>query len=108
MMRILFSTACPVLGLAALVAACTSDPGFTGVAGVREATAAEVTACTYVTDISGSPSVYGPLATQGLKYMRNKIMADAQASGANTVVFDQATPGADVYKLHAVAYRCGA
>lgn len=27
-----------------------------------------------------------------------------QAAGANTVVFDQATPGADIYELHAVAY----
>ena len=92
--------------LMAALAGCTSDPGFTGVSGVREAAKAEVAACTYVTDISGSPSVYGPLATQGLKYMRNKIMADAQSSGANTVVFDQATPGTDVYSLHAVAYRC--
>lgn len=107
MMRKLISTPYPALGAAALLAACTGDPGFTGVAGVREATPAEVSSCTYVSDIDGTPSVYGPLATQGLKYMRNKIMADAQASGANTVVFDQATPGADVYKLHAVAYRCG-
>jgi hypothetical protein len=86
--------------------ACTSDPGFTGVAGVREATPAEVAACRRITDISGTPSVFGPLATQGLKYMRNKIMADARSAGANTVVFDQATPGADVYELHAVAYAC--
>lgn len=95
-----------LLAGAAGLAACTSDPGFTGVAGVREAGPAEVAACRRITDIRGTPSVFGPLATQGLKYMRNKIMADAQAAGANTVVFDQATPGADVYELHAVAYAC--
>jgi hypothetical protein len=33
-------------------------------------------------------------------------MADARDAGANTVVFDPVTPGADVYELHAVAYRC--
>ena len=92
-------------GLAA-VTGCTSDPGFTGVAGVREARPEEVALCRRIADISGRPSVYGPLASQGLKYMRNKIMADAQSAGANTVVFDQATPGVDVYELHAVAYAC--
>lgn len=98
-------TAVLLAGVAGL-AACTNDPGFTGVAGVREATPAEVAACRRITDIRGTPSVFGPLATQGLKYMRNKIMADAAEAGANTVVFDQATPGADVYELHAVAYAC--
>jgi len=93
-------------GFAAALGGCTSDPGFTGVVGVREATGAEVAACKYVTDISGTPGVFGPLAAEGLKYMRNKILSDAGAAGANTVVFDQATPGADIYKLHAVAYNC--
>lgn len=91
---------------AVLVAACTQDPGFVGVMGVREADAGSVAQCTYVSDISMTPGVYGQLATQGLKYARNKVMAEAQAAGANTVVFDQTTPGADVYQLHAVAYRC--
>lgn len=92
--------------LAAGLAACTQDPGFVGVAGVREAAAAEVAACSYVTDIRMSPGVYGVLADQGLKYARNTIMADARDAGANTVVFDPVTPGADVYEIHAVAYRC--
>lgn len=96
-----------LIATAAVVAAgCTQDPGFTGVSGVREADAASVAQCSYVTDISTTPGVYGQLATQGLKYARNRVMAEAQAAGANTVVFDQATPGADVYQLHAVAYRC--
>lgn len=90
------------------LAACSSDPGFTGASGVREATAQEVSQCKYISDISMTPGVYGQLATQGLKYARNKVMAEAQAAGANTIVFDQATPGADVYQLHAVAYHCGA
>lgn len=92
--------------LAATVAACTQDPGFVGVAGVREARAEEVAACIYVTDIRMAPGVYGLLADQGVKHARNRIMADARDAGANTVVFDTVTPGADVYELHAVAYRC--
>ncbi|MEZ5779952.1 MAG: hypothetical protein R3E44_16485 [Paracoccaceae bacterium] len=95
-----------ILALAVTVSACTQDPGFTGVSGVREASAAEVAQCTYVSDIRMTPGVYGALATQGLKYARNKVMADARDAGANTVVFDQTTPGADIYQLHAVAYRC--
>ncbi len=92
--------------LAASLLACTRDPGFVGVAGVREATAAEVAACTYVSDIRMRPGTYGLLADQGVKYARNTIMADARDAGANTVVFDSVAPGADVYQLHAVAYRC--
>lgn len=92
--------------IAAPLAACTTDPGFTGVAGVREATVAEVARCTYISDIRMTPGTYGILADQGVKYARNKVMADARASGANTVVFDPVSPGADVYVLHAVGYRC--
>ena len=63
-------------GLAAL-AGCTSDPGFTGVSGVREATATEVLACTYISDISMRPSLYGPvLGQEALKYARNLIGPD--------------------------------
>lgn len=91
---------------AAGMAACAQDPGLVGVAGVREASAAEVAQCTYLTDIRMTPGLYGPLAGQGLKYARNKILADARDAGGNTVVFDTVTPGADVYELHAVAYRC--
>ncbi|MCV2863813.1 hypothetical protein [Defluviimonas sp. WL0075] len=92
---------------AAALAGCTNDPGFRGVIGVREARAEDVLACRYISDISMRPSLYGPvLGQQALKYARNTIMADALDSGANTVVFDQATPGSDVYKLHAKAYSC--
>lgn len=97
------------LALALIAAACTSDPGFTGVSGVREAaTAAEVQHCRYITNISMTPGVFGPLATQGLKYARNTVKADAQAAGADTVLFDKVSPGADVYEVKAVAYRCAA
>jgi hypothetical protein len=95
----------PLLAGLAVLAAC-SDPGFTGVAGVREATTAEVAQCRYISNISMTPGVFGPLATQGLKYARNKIKADAQMAGADTVVFAQVSPGADVYQVEAVAYRC--
>ncbi|MCV2869834.1 hypothetical protein OEW28_14455 [Defluviimonas sp. WL0002] len=75
--------------------------------GVREATPGEVASCRYISDISMRPSLYGPvLGQEALKYARNTIMADALDSGANTVVFEQATPGTDVYKLHAKAYSC--
>lgn len=93
--------------LAAVTAGCTNDPGFTGVSGVREAEAGEVLACRYISDISARPALYGPvLGQEALKYSRNTILADALDSGANTVVFDQVTPGSDIYKLHAKAYRC--
>lgn len=95
----------PVLAAFAL-SACQRDPGFTGVAGVREASAAEVARCAYVSNFSMRPGVYGVLAEQGIRYARNRIMADAQAAGANTVVFDPVSPGAPVYELKAVAYRC--
>lgn len=95
-----------IAAMVAGLAGCTNDPGFRGVSGVREASAAEVTACRYITDISMRPGVYGVLAEEGLKYARNTIMADALDAGANTVVFDQVTPGADIYKLHAQAYQC--
>lgn len=94
------------LAIGGIMAGCTDDPGFTGVTGVREATLADVGQCKYLMDISGRPGVYGPLLQQGLKYTRNSIMADAQDAGANTVVFDQVTPGEAVYKLRATAYSC--
>ncbi len=95
------------LVVATLLGACTNDPGFTGVPDVREAGPAEVTACRYITDITGTPSVYGPiLGQQGMKYTRNIVLDDARSAGANTVVFDQITPGTEVYQLHAKAYAC--
>lgn len=94
------------LALIPSLGACVNDPGFTGVSGVREATATEVLQCRYITDISMRPGVYGPLAQQGIKYAHNSIMADAKDSGANTIVFEQVVPGADLYQLHAKAYSC--
>lgn len=94
-----------LLAAMAALTACT-DPGFTGVTGVREADAAEVAACAYVSNISMTPGVFGPLADQGLDYARNKVLEDARNLGANTVVFDKVAPGADVYRVTATAYRC--
>jgi hypothetical protein len=95
-----------IILLIAGLAGCT-DPGFTGVAGVRVAEQPDVAACRYLTDIRMTPGVYGPvLADQGLRYARNKVMADAQAAGADTVVFDKVAPGTDVYQIHATAWRC--
>jgi hypothetical protein len=95
--------------LAALVVGlggCSGDPGFTGVPGVREAEAGEVASCRYVSNIAMTPGVFGPLADQGLKYARNKIKEDALNLGANTVVFEKVSPGADVYRVTATAYSC--
>jgi len=92
--------------LIAALAACTGDPGFTGVPGMRETDAAGVAGCRYVQDITGKPSVFGPLADQGVRYSHNQILAMARDAGADTLVFDKVTPGADLYELHAVAYRC--
>ncbi|PKP72984.1 MAG: hypothetical protein CVT84_15890 [Alphaproteobacteria bacterium HGW-Alphaproteobacteria-6] len=92
--------------LLAVLSGCSNDPGFAGVPGMREAEAGAVGACAYVSDIRGRPGVYGPLADQGVKYTRNQILAEARDAGANTVVFDKVVPGAAVYELHAVAYRC--
>ena len=90
----------------AVLAGCTSDPEFVGVPGMREASAAEVGQCRYVTDIRSKPGVYGVLAAQGLRYARNQALATAQEAGANTVVFDPLAPGEQPYELHAVAYSC--
>ncbi|MDI3334971.1 hypothetical protein QKW60_00985 [Defluviimonas aestuarii] len=98
----------PIVPLVFLIplAACTQDPGFTGVSGVREASPAEVATCTYVTDIRSTPGAYGVLAGPAVKYARNRILADAREAGANTIVFDPVSPGVEIYQLHAVAYRC--
>lgn len=93
--------------LSAVIFGCTNDPGFTGVSGVREAAPGDVLACRYISDISARPALYGPvLGQEALKYSRNTILAEALDSGANTVVFEQVTPGSDIYKLHAKAYSC--
>lgn len=95
----------PLAALGAL-GAC-NDPGFTGVNGVTDALASQVTACTYITDIRMTPGVYGPVLTdRALLYARNKVMADAKDAGANTVVFDEVPPSGEVYMVHAKAYRC--
>ena len=74
--------------------------------GVRTATAAEVARCDYVKNISTTPGVFGPLAQAGLEDARNAALRSAAASGANTVVFEEVEPGARVFRLEAVAYRC--
>lgn len=94
-----------VMSALAALGAC-SDPGFSTVGGVREISAAEAASCSYVSDFSMTPGVYGPLAGQGLRYARNKVMSDARNAGANAIIFDAVAPGADVYQVHAVAYRC--
>ncbi|MEI4471298.1 hypothetical protein [Frigidibacter sp. MR17.24] len=88
------------------LSACAQNPNAYAAAGLREAGPAEVGACTYLTDIQMTPGVYGPLLQQGLTRARTKVRSDAVAAGANTIVFDQVTPGTQVYLVHAKAYRC--
>jgi hypothetical protein len=95
-----------VAAIIAPLSACIRDPGSTGVSGMREATAAEVAQCRYISDIRSTPGTYGILASPGVRYARNRILADAQQAGANTVVFDPVSPGTEIYQLHAVAYSC--
>lgn len=88
------------------LSACT-DPGLTGVGGVRTATAAQVAGCTFVTNLRTTPPVFGQLlGQQGLEYARNQTLAAARSDGANTVVFDEVEPGAPVYRITASAWRC--
>lgn len=96
------------IGVAALgVLAGCSDPGFRGVPSVRTASSVEVSACRLISHISMQPSVYGPvLGGQGVSYARNKVLQSAAADGANTVVFDQVEPGAEVYEVRGSAYAC--
>jgi hypothetical protein len=94
------------VAVAAVVVAGCNDPGFRGVEGVRSAEANEVAACRYVSGLRMTPSVYGPLADEGLRYVRNKIMSDAKSLGANTVVFEKVTPGLPVGEVRADAYSC--
>ena len=92
-------------GLVAALAAC-GVPGQTG-GPMREAGPAEVAACRYVTDITMTPGVYGPVLTErALALGRSRVKADAQAAGADTVVFTQPPAGATVYQIEAKAYRC--
>lgn len=103
-----FPIQCAALAAVAALSGC-NDPGFRGVSGVRTAEASEVARCTFLETVAITPSVYGPvLGEQGLRYARNKVLASAQADGADTVVFDRVEPGAMVYEVKAQAYRCGA
>lgn len=95
-----------VLAAAGALAACAPDPGLVPVSGVRDISPTEAAQCSYISDFRMTPPVYGPLAGQGLRYARNKVMADARDAGANAIVFDPVTPGADVLAIHAVGYRC--
>lgn len=95
-----------LIGVLILSGCVTDDPGFRGVTGVREITAEEAAACTYVMNIRSKPSVYGPLAQQGLRYSRNQVLDYAKSNGANAVLFDSVSPGTDVYEVKAAAYRC--
>lgn len=88
--------------LAAALAAC-AQPAPTNVLAVS---AEEVAGCTYVKNISTTPGVFGPLAQAGLEDARNAALRSAADSGANRVVFDEVEPGAPVFRLEAIAYRC--
>jgi len=93
--------------LALLLAGCTAMPGQQG-ATLREATAAQVGNCRYITDLTMTPGVYGPVVTeQALALARARVKDAARAAGADTIVFAQPM-GSAVYQIEAKAYLCGA
>lgn len=90
--------------LAAFLAGCTNP---VAPPAVREVDETQVAGCAFVTNIRGTPSVYGPvLGEQGIAYTRNQVIKDAAEAGANTIVFEKVSPGATVYVVNATAYRC--
>jgi len=93
--------------LALLLAGCTAMPGQQG-ATLREATAADVGNCRYITDLTMTPGVYGPVVTeQALALARARVKDAARAAGADTIVFARPM-GSAVYQIEAKAYLCGA
>jgi len=93
--------------LALLLAGCTAMPGQQG-ATLREATAAQVGNCRYITDLTMTPGVYGPVVTeQALALARARVKDAARAAGADTIVFARPM-GSAVYQIEAKAYLCGA
>lgn len=96
----------PVACGLALLAGCAQGP-VPVPPGLREAGPAEVAACSYITDIQMTPGAYGPVVgDQALRRARTQVMNDALAAGGNTIVFDQVSPGQQIYLIHAKAYRC--
>lgn len=89
------------------VAACNGSPGLMRtVPSVATIGPAEAAACTYVADLRTRPGMFGPLAQQGLEDARYQTLLSAQEAGANAVVFEPVSPGAQVYEIMAKAYRC--
>jgi hypothetical protein len=96
-----------MLMAAALLAGCVAEKtGMVGVSGIREITPAEAQSCTLLTNVRSKPGVYGPLATQGIEIARNQALSSAKEAGANAVVFEQVSPGEQIYEVRLGAYRC--
>lgn len=91
---------------AALVGVAGCTPPSDAANAVREAALTDVAACTELGRVTGIPGVYGPLAQVGLNDARNVAKRTAAAQGANTVVFDQITPGDTAYEVKGTAYSC--
>ena len=92
--------------LCAIAALAACSPVAYNVPDVREAQASEVTNCTLVGRVRGIPGVFGPLQDIGLKNARKAALERAKAQGGNTVVFEQVTPGAEVYDVAGDVYAC--
>lgn len=87
------------------LAACT-NPGYVAPEGIREASAAEVATCSYVTDIRMAAGVWGPwFEDRAIDNARKRIKLDARDAGANTVVFSPSV-GVGAQLVEAKAYRC--
>lgn len=87
------------------LSACT-NPGYVAPEGIREASAAEVATCSYVTDIRMAAGVWGPwFEDRAIDNARKRIKLDARDAGANTVVFSPSV-GVGAQLVEAKAYRC--
>lgn len=96
------------LPLVAAVAGCTTDPAAVPVAPVRVAQqASDVAQCRYVSNFRVAPGAYGLFKKKAVELARDRILKDAAASGADTVVFEDQAAGGIVTEIVAAAYACG-
>lgn len=89
---------------AALIAGCS--PVLDEVAGMQEATAEEVSGCTYVGKVEGILGMFGPLRDVAIRDAKRSAKERAKQEGGNTIVFDPITPETNPYVIPAQVYLC--
>ena len=93
------------LALPILAAAGCTDPAYVAPP-VREATQAEVAACTPIRTYRTPLEVFGPLAEAAITDARRRTLISAAQDGADAVVFTPAPEGTVQTSVDAVAYDC--